>query len=342
MRKEFKISKVELKNLYETKELSINQISKQLKCSYWYIWKSMKSLGINTRSLSEANALNNLKRKIIIPKEKLENLYLNKKLSILKIAKIYNCRHSVILNRLKENNIKRRNAIESNTKYHKNNFNGTQEDKAYMLGFVLGDLNVRRINKNGETIVVQGCSPIPEQIKLIKDLFKKYGKVQVRDFNGGFVKEKRATVNLNKSFDFLLYKEDSIPDWARLGRETFFAFFAGYIDAEGHIRTKIRTFLLINSYDKGILNQTYENLVRFGLNCPKPRISARKGYTSFKKKKPYKKDMWCLGIYSKRTLLNLYTEIKPYLKHKNKIKAMLKSIEQIDYRNRKYGNQRMK
>lgn len=341
MKKNYKISKSELKKLYLDKKLSINQIAKKLNCSYWHIWEGMKYYGIKARSLSEANTLNNLKRKIIIPKKKLENLYLNKKLSILKIAKLYNCHHSVILRRLKEHNIKSRDSVEANTKYPKKDFDGSQADKAYLLGFTLGDLNVRKINERGRTLAIQCNSPIPQQINLVKNLFKNYGPVKIRDINSGFVKEKRVTIHLNESFEFLLYKKDKIPNWILSNKENFFAFLAGYTDAEGHIRTDIPTYLAIQSYDKTMLHQIYKNLMRFGLDCPKPRISKRKGYFSLKNPTPYKKDFWSIAVYSKKSLLNLFTKIKPYLKHGNKVNAMLKSIEQINYRNKEYGNQRM-
>ncbi len=229
MKKNYKISKSELKKLYVDKKLSINQVAKKLGHSYWYVWKSMKNFGIKARSLSEANTLNNLKRKIIIPKKKLEELYLKRKLSVLKIAKIYNCHHSVISRRLKENNIKSRDAVEANTKYKKKNFDGSQTDKAYLLGFALGDLNVRKINERGRTLTIQCNSTIPAQINLVKKLFKNYGPVKIRDIKSGFVEEKRATIYLNDSFNFLLYKQDKIPRWVLSDKENFFAFLAGYI-----------------------------------------------------------------------------------------------------------------
>lgn len=332
MKKIYKISKKELKRLYLDEKLSIKEISNKLKCSHWSIWKSMHKLGIKSRSLSESNTLNNLKRKIIIEKEVLEYLYSNKKLSTPKIARMYNCRHSVILNRLKENNMERRDAVEANTKYQKKDFEGNNKDKAYMLGFALGDLNVTKPNKNGRTIVLQGNSTIPEQINLIQNLYRDYGSVKISDIKTGFAKEKRITVNLNDSFNFLLYKKDKIPDWILSDKNTFFAFLSGYIDAEGHIRTDLPTCLSIGSSDKHILNQINKNLKKYGLNS-KLRISAKKGYTSLKKKTPYNKDMWQVGIYSKESLLKLFDKIKPYIRHENKIDAMLKSIEQVNKRN---------
>lgn len=327
--------------MYIDKKLSINQISNKIQCSYWIVWKSMKDYGIKARSLSEANTLNNLKKKIVIQKNKLKDLYFNKRLSSLEIAKIYGCHHSVILHRLEENKIKRRDPVEANTKYPKKDFDGDNTDKSYLLGFALGDLNVRKTSKNGRTIVIQGNSTITEQIDLIDNLFKDYGPIKIRDISSGFTKEKRITLYLNDSFNFLLYKKDEIPKWIISNKNCFFAFLAGYVDAEGHIRTKLPTFLLINSYDKTILSQIYRNLIKFGVICPKPRISAKKGYISLKHTRPYIKDMWSFGVYSKQSLLYLFDGIKPYLKHKNKIEAMLKSREQIICRNEKYSYQRI-
>jgi hypothetical protein len=343
IKKNHKLSKDKLRKLYSDEKLSIKEISKKFNCSYFKIWKVMKRFGIKSRSLSEANTLNNLKRKIVIPKEKLEELYINRKISSLGIANMYNCHHSVILNRLNENNIKTRDSVEANTKYPKKDFDGTEEEKAYMLGFALGDLNVRKINKDGRTIVIQGNSTINNQISLIKFLFENYGPIKINNINQGFAKkEKRIIVYLNESFNFLLYKMDRIPEWALSNENVFFAFFAGYIDAEGHIRTKMPTWLSISSYDKGILNQLHKNLIKNGITCPGIKISAKKGYSTLTKPSPYKKDMWCLGVYSKKSLLQLFVKIMPYLKHKNRVMAMRNSIKQIGCRNKRYDYQKMR
>ena len=301
----------------------------------------MKNYGIKIRNLSEANTLNNLKRKIVIPKQKLKELYLDKRLSSLQIARMYNCRHITILKRLEENGIKRRDAVKSNTKYPKKDFEGSTADKAYMLGFALGDLHVYKPNKKGKTIVMEGGSTIKEQITLIEKLFAKYGHIRSRDIEEGFIAGKRIIANLNESFDFLLYKKDKIPAWVVSNKQNFFAFLAGYIDAEGHIRTKIPALVLINSYDKGILKDIYKNCIKYGLENPRLRIAAKKGYKSLKKVKPYKKDMWQFGVYSKKSLLKLFNEVQPYLRHENKIDSILKARDQINYRNERYGFQRM-
>jgi hypothetical protein len=49
----------------------------------------------------------------------------------------------------------------------------------YLVGFALGDLRVRKIYQNSETIKVDCGSTKIEQINLIKNLFKKYGHVWI-------------------------------------------------------------------------------------------------------------------------------------------------------------------
>jgi hypothetical protein len=69
-------------------------------------------------------------------------------------------------------------------------------------------------------------------------------------------------VALNVTFDFLLPKQDAVPGWILESDEPFFAFLAGYIDAEGYFRTYLPTNqyslagrLEIRSYDSVLLGQ---------------------------------------------------------------------------------------
>ena len=115
--------------------------------------------------------------------------------------------------------------------YQKNDFSGNLREKAYLIGFRLGDLRVRKIWENSETIHVDCGSTIKEQIELIKNLFKDYGQVWISKPN------KKGKVQmecyLNRTFEFLLSKK--IPEDLLKDKENFFAFLAGFTDAEGTI-----------------------------------------------------------------------------------------------------------
>jgi len=285
-------------------------------------------------------------RKINISKAELKNIYEKRKLSTLKIAKIYNCYHQTILRKMKEFGIKSRKNTEANTLYPKYNFSGNLIEKAYLIGFRTGDLYIYRINKTGETIKVEGTSTIPAQIKLIENLFNKYGHIykdKIKGFRGDIFQ--RVHCYVNDSFSFLLEKNRKIPKWILTNEKLFFAFLAGYIDAEGCIyivNTKVpQANFMLSSYDKKILFQIWTELNLLNIKCPKPVISARKGYTSKKKPTPYNQDYWSLAVHSKVSLISLFNNVSPLLKHKAKKIAVKNALENIKWRNKAFANLRM-
>lgn len=140
-----------------------------------------------------------------------------------------------------------------------------------MIGFRLGDLNVY----HPKNIICVRCSTTYEgQISLIKKLFEKYGGVYSYFAPRGTYE---ICCYLNNSFEFLLPKEDKVPNWILKDNRCFLAFFAGYIDAEGYISIR-RRGLEIQSYDKNILRQSWKKLKILGITCPKPTLSKPAGY----------------------------------------------------------------
>lgn len=100
------ILQTELYKLYIEDKLSCKDIALIYGCSSSLIEKKLKEYGIPTRNLSEARAL--VKASRAIHDENSHNiikLYLDDKLSIIKIAMEYNCNESVIRRILKKNNI---------------------------------------------------------------------------------------------------------------------------------------------------------------------------------------------------------------------------------------------
>jgi hypothetical protein len=118
-------------------------------------------------------------------------------------------------------------------------------------------------------------------------------------------------------------------------QEIFFAFFAGYVDAEAHIgvHSGYAVFKL-DSCDKSILFQSYEMLCKAGISVPAPSICAPRGYTN-KHGHRYHNDMWRLKVGAKSSLLLLFERISPYLKHAKRIRDMKAAIENIKNRNAK-------
>src|SRR4029078_8451083 len=115
-------------------------------------------------------------------------------------------------------------------------FSGDLTEKAYLVGFRQGDLHVAL---EGNTIVVKCTSTRSEQVELFRLLFETYGHVFTDEAT--LARRRRQSIGMmariNRTFDFLLPKQDLLPEWVRDSEETLFAYFAGYVDAEGYFRT---------------------------------------------------------------------------------------------------------
>ncbi len=223
-----KISKAKLENLYLYKKLSISEIAQKLRYCRDTVAREIKRHKIPLRIKSEAFKLGWTKKrpkKIILTK-----LYYKEKLTQGQIAKKLNKSMGYIHVLMKNYGLRTRKPDYYHTKYKKSDFSGDMKEKAYLIGFRLGDLYVKLLPSR-KLITVGTTSTKIEQIRLFKKLFKKYGNVWIskkrKDGNRTFM------VLLNRSFDFLLLKKDYIPKWIQSDRKYFLSFAAGYTDAEG-------------------------------------------------------------------------------------------------------------
>ncbi len=274
-----------------------------------------------------------------LEKETLEKLYLKAKLSSFAIAKILECSASHVRDSLHEYSIKTRTIQEAKSltkpHYPRHNFSGNLKEKAYLIGFRLGDLYTTKTHPNSPTIRVGTNSTKEDQLLLVENLFSKYGHVKRnnRDKNGAI--HIRAFVN--NSFDFLLPKKDKIDNWIFKNQDYFIAFLAGYADAEG-------TFCIcgsdgifsIKSQDKNILFSLWKTLNRLGILCKKPSLFRTAGFIDYRGIKN-NKNAYIFTIYRKDSLLKLIGLLKPYLKHGKRIKDMLLVKRNIDDRNIKFN-----
>src|SRR3989338_2642447 len=205
-----------------------------------------------------------LMNKIVIPKGKLEKLYLHEKKNAYQISKELKCGSTTVYRKLEHYKIKRRDNSSCHLRYNKKSFSGDNKEKAYLIGFRLGDLHVRKaVDSPGcKTIRLESHTTKTEQIFLIRSLFEKYTNVHCKGISN---KTLRALCFLDESFSFLLPKKDRIENWIIKDRTLFLAFLAGYIDAEGHIGVHSKSkgrFLVIQTQDKGIIKSIYKNLMK--------------------------------------------------------------------------------
>lgn len=267
--------------------------------------------------------------KILIPKDELSRLYWEKKYSPRRIGKKYNCDAATVRARLKESGILLKSRSVARSRYAKRDFDGTDIERAYMLGFRLGDLNVYKPKyKNTEIIVVRCHSTIPAQIKVFASLFNKYGRVTRSITANG--RNIHVNCYLNNTFSFLLpkYNQDT-RTWLNGASEHWWAFIAGYVDAEGSFRlNQSRARFALTAYDVDILNDVYAFLVANGIDA-RYRLIARQGQYSAANGL-WNKDLWRLNVNGAATLKGFIEQLMPYLRHNDRVRdaqAMLANIQ---------------
>jgi len=327
-KKKFEISKQELRNLYHKQKLSTGQIAQKYGCNHVTIVNRMKKYSIESRGHL------GLTKPIRISKEKLKYLYKKRSLSLAKIARIIHRSEGGIERKFKSYGIRSRGLDNRTSKYKKRNFDGNLLEKAYMIGFRLGDLNVF----SPKNIICVRCSSTKKaQIRLIRNLFKKYGGIyQALAPRGTF----EICCFLNKSFEFLLPKEDKIEEWILSNKNYFLSFLAGYVDAEGSFYLRKPYYKLgkigwaifeLQTYDKNIIDTISHFLYDLGVEN-KFFLSRKQGYMN-KQGFKNKKDLWRLAITKKVALWKFTKLIEPYQRHTEKIKDLMKIKKNLIQRN---------
>lgn len=329
-----KITPETLNELYWHQKMSSPGIAEIYHCHPKTIRRKLKKYGIRVRTMSEATKNS---AGIKIPKEGLRKLYLEKKMTTYKIAEKFKCCQMTVYNRLLEYGIPSRTPREAallrEPRYPRRNFSGDLEEKAYLIGFRVGDLSVHTQSEDSPTIYVRASSTKPEFVKLMKRLFSPYGHVWSKSVKGQF----NIKCYLNRSLDFLLDNRDLIKPWILKSSKYFAAFLAGYADAEGSfcICNGQGTFE-IDSQDKNILHQIRAKLINLGILLRPPRIARKKG-TRTKNGIMSNEDIWKITMRRKDALLKLTDLIGPYLKHVDKQRGVKIVKDNILERNRKYG-----
>lgn len=309
------IPKTVLKRLYQDERLSTYSIAARYACDPKTIYRHLVLNGIRPRP----------RKRIALTKSILVQLYLNQKKSLKGIAKAYGYSPAGILKKCKEYDIPRRSISETSTKHEKHNFNGTRTDKAYLIGFRLGDLGIRE--RKNLLHISSGTTKLV-QANLIQKLFLSYGPIWIgrKDKRGAF----NVSCSLNRSFLFLLPKHNHIPQWIMRSRPEFLSFLAGYTDAEGNFGLPNgRASFRIRSCDRGILRDLYTGLIRIGIR-PLFALDRRAGLDS--RGVRLNKDCWKLALNNKDDLENLLIELLPLLRHEKRIADAALALQNIEQR----------
>lgn len=268
-------------------------------------------------------------KRIDISCETLRALYIDDQLSFVEIAERYQCSPTTIHRQLKVCGIEARSAGGAIYEYPKKDFNGSLVDKAYLIGFRLGDLYVEQ---GPNAVRVRCTSTHQAQIDLVQDLFAEYGGVWISE-----PRVKRGTgitAHLNHSFDFLLRQEDEIEEWILDDDELFAAFWAGYVDAEGSfIISGRRAYFKVDSGDKGILQDAWRRLSNMGIEFPPPKLIRPAGTWISQFQLASQRDLWRLASERKETLLKLCEILTPHLRHQKRIHDMESVRSNVEARN---------
>lgn len=314
-KKKINIPKEKLHDLYIKKKLSVSNTAKRLGISHCSTYYKLKKAGIKLRK----------KNLLKVNKEKLHNLYINKKLPVLEIAKKLNSNRTTIFENLKKFNIPTKSLSEANTLYPKKKFEGNRELKAYMIGFRIGDLKVKAINKDS-TIFISSNTTKEEQFNLIKKIYGKYGHFKSKKYGN----IDHIYCNLDKSFNFLIKKEDNIERWILKDNKLFLAFLGGFIDAEGSFGVyQNRARFRVGSYEKNIIFQIKERLNSMGI-LTKFTLESKAN-----KKRKQNQDFYRATINEKNSLLKFIQLTKSHIKHKKRYKDSIKCEKNILERNKK-------
>lgn len=319
-KKKIEISRNKLYSLYTDQGFSTKAISKILKISSSAAYNKLVDFNIPIRH----------KNIVTISPRKLRGLYLDKNLSCSEIGRMFNCDKVTIFKKLKAFNLNKKRLSEANIKYKKREFEGNKELKAYMIGFRLGDLNAKAIDNNS-TVFIKSNTTKEEQVRLIKKVYGRYGHFMVSRRRDDFC----VWCNLDKSFSFLIPKEDNIEKWITKNNKYFFSFLAGYTDAEGNISiSQNRARFRIRTYDKNIIFQIYRKLNSININAKFNMVQKKGIFYGVK----HNKDCFGVFVNSKDALFKLLKLIKPYMKHEKRKRDLALAQKNILERNKKYRN----
>lgn len=321
------IDRKELSRLYEKEKMTSYEIAGIYNCCQATVWKKLSQYGIQ--------CLPNGRRSITIPELELKDFYIKKRFSSRKIAQFYNCAYSTIDNRIQKYGLLTRNIAEAHIIYTRENFSGDNAMKAYLIGFAIGDLRVRKKGKNSETINVDCGSTKKAQIDLIHTLFKPYGRVWISKPGKRGVTQIECF--LNESFDFLLKRRILIDSWISKNKKYFLNFLAGFSDAEGSIFiSKNKAILSLGNYNHKLLGQIRNKLKKFDIKIGNIICDHLKGYRG-KEGYSRKADYYHFACTQKASLKKLLYMLKPFLKHADKKNALEVALNNIKVRNKLYG-----
>ncbi len=190
---------------------------------------------------------------------------------------------------------------EKRRKYERRPFDGTDEDKAYLLGLRHGDLSTSVPWKG--VVRASTSTTHPSMAELFENLFSRYGHVYryPRFKNDTKSYEWNLQVILDGSFDFLCWSLSEVWTWISDTRNRILSFIAGFLDAEGHLGISSsgkNTCLIISIYNTNLslLQRIKTELKILGFSPLGPYLDKPKGSKTSKYGIERKKDYWRIAL----------------------------------------------
>ncbi len=182
-------------------------------------------------------------------------------------------------------------------KYVRTPFDGTEEDKAYLLGLRHGDLSVSRPWKG--VVRVSTSTTHPAMAELFKSLFCPFGHVYQypRYKKDTRTYEWNLQTIIDNSFEFLTMDSKRCWEWVSGHEGTVLAYIAGMLDSEGSIGiypAKNDTALTVIFYNTNLdlLWFIHDEVTKLGYSPLEPYLDKPRGFRSPGYHIEMKKDYW--------------------------------------------------
>ena len=212
---------------------------------------------------------------------------------------------------------------EKRRKYERRPFDGTDEDRAYLLGLRHGDLSVSKPWKG--VVRVSTSTTHPAMAKLFSSLFEPYGHVyqspRYKKDTGTY--EWNLNTILDSSFDFLMKEFNDVKDWIASNTSLVLSYLSGLLDAEGSIistrdnRGLATLFVDYYNSDLVLLGWVQESIEKMGYHTSL-RINKKKGTKTKKYGIVHRSDYWQLSAFGTYSIQEFARALSP--KHPEKIK----------------------
>jgi hypothetical protein len=211
---------------------------------------------------------------------------------------------------------------EKRRKYERKPFDGTDEDRAYLLGLRHGDLTVSVPWKGA--VRVSTSTTHPAMVQLFRSIFEPYGHVYQypRYKKDTKTYEWNVQTILDESFSFLLKNFSEVKVWVTESDARVIAYLSGFLDAESSIlvtrNTKGGIVIFVDYYNenKAILGWIIEKAQGMGLGTS-IRINKPMGRGTTGFRLDHNHDYWQMSIFSTYGIQDFVRRLR--LRHPEKL-----------------------